>query len=112
MGGVSSQSRNQPSNQPVSPLRARITKASYPVIAKLHAMPKLTLPVASLLLVLIGAFAPVGVAVVALLLLALLLGWLGFLSWPVVSTSSRLLRVFAVLVIVFFAVSRIVADGA
>jgi len=103
---------NQQSKPPVSPLRAKITKASYPVIAKLHAMPKLTLPVASLLLVLIGAFAPVGVAVVALLLLALLLGWLGFLSWPVVSTSSRLLRVFAVLVIVFFAISRIVADGA
>jgi hypothetical protein len=111
-GRVSSQSRKQPSNQPVSPLRATITKASYPVIAKLHAMPKLTLPVASLLLVLIGAFAPVGVAVIALLLLALLLGWLGFLSWPVVSTTSRLLRVFAVLVIVFFAISRIVADGA
>ena len=99
-------------NPPISPLRARITKASYPVITKLHAMPKLTLPVASLLLVIIGAFAPVAMAVIALLLLAVLLGWLGYLSWPVVSMTNRLLRVFAVLVIVFFAISRIVADGA
>lgn len=93
------------SSQPVSPLRARITKASYPYIARLHAMPKLTLPIGSLVLVLIGAFAPAVVAVPALVLLALLLGWLGFLSWPVVSTGNRLLRVFAVLVILFFAIT-------
>ncbi|MDX6236816.1 MAG: hypothetical protein QOG10_1631, partial [Kribbellaceae bacterium] len=41
------------------------------------------------------------------ILLALLLAWLGFLSWPVVSTSSRAMRVFAVLVILFFAVKQI-----
>jgi hypothetical protein len=99
MSGMSSQS--------VSPLRARITKASYPYVARLHAMPKLTLPIASLLLVLIGAFAPAVAAVPALVLLALLLGWLGFLSWPVVSTGNRLLRVFAVLVILFFAITRV-----
>jgi uncharacterized protein DUF6703 len=96
-------------NPPMSPLRVRITKASYPFIAKLHTMPKLTLPLASLVLVVLGAFAPVPVAVVALLLLGLLLAWLGFLSWPVVSTTSRLLRVFAVLVIVFFAISRVLS---
>jgi hypothetical protein len=96
------------SSQPVSPLRARITKASYPYIARLHAMPKVTLPVVSMLLVLLGAFAPPAVSVPALLLLALLLGWLGFLSWPVVSKGNRLLRLFAVLVIVFFAITRAV----
>lgn len=96
------------SSQPVSPLRARITKASYPYIARLHAMPKLTLPVVSMLLVLLGAFAPPAAAVPALLLLALLLGWLGFLSWPVVTKGNRLLRLFAVLVIVFFAITRAV----
>jgi Family of unknown function (DUF6703) len=100
-GGVSSQS-----NQPVSPLRARITKASYPYVARLHAMPKLTLPLATSALVAIGAFAPPMLGVPALILLALLLGWLGFLSWPVVSNGSRALRVFAVLVILFFAISR------
>ena len=39
------------SNQPVSPMRSRITKASYPFIAKLHGMPKLTLPLITVALV-------------------------------------------------------------
>ena len=96
-----------PSSQPVSPLRARITKASYPIVARLHAMPKLTLPGITLVLALIGVFAPVGVGIPALLLLALLLAWLGFLSWPVVSTGARGMRIFSVLVILLFATSRI-----
>lgn len=93
-------------NPPASPLRARITKASYPFIAKLHAMPKLTLPLITVALVAIGAFAPPAAAVPALILLALLLGWLGYLSWPVVSGSSRAMRVFAVLLILFYAIYR------
>jgi hypothetical protein len=102
---------SSPSNsQPISPLRARITKASYPYVRRLHGMPKLTLPGITLVLALIGVFAPVGAGVPALILLALLLAWLGFLSWPVVSTSSRAMRIFAVLVILLFAVSRI-AEG-
>jgi hypothetical protein len=102
-GRVSSQS----SNQPVSPFRARVARASYPYIARLHEMPRWTLPGVSLVLVLIGAFAPPVAAVPTLIVLAVLLAWLGYLSWPAVSTTSRLLRVFAVLVIVFFAISRL-----
>lgn len=104
-GRVSSQ-RSTP--QPASPLRQRLTKASYPLIARLHAMPKLTLPLITVALVLLGGFAPLAVAVPALLLLALLLGWLGFLSWPVVSPGSRMLRIFAVLVVLFYAIYLIV----
>ncbi|WBQ03077.1 DUF6703 family protein [Kribbella sp. CA-293567] len=96
-----------PSSQPVSPLRARITKASYPIVARLHGMPKLTLPGITLVLVLVGVFAPISFGVPALVLLALLLGWLGFLSWPVVGNGARFLRIFTVLVILLFAVSRI-----
>jgi hypothetical protein len=98
---------SNPSSQPVSPLRARITKASYPIVARLHAMPKLTLPGITLVLALVGVFAPGVIGIVALLLLALLLGWLGFLSWPVVTTGARGMRVFAVLVILFYAVLKI-----
>jgi hypothetical protein len=98
------------SSQPVSPLRQRITKISYPYVAKLHGMPKLTLPGITLVLALAGMFAPVALGVPALLLLALLLSWLGFLSWPVVTNGQRALRVFSVLVILLFAVSRL-ANG-
>ena len=96
-----------PSSQPVSPLRARITKASYPIVAKLHAMPKLTLPGLTLVLALVGVFAPIAVGIPSLILLALLLAWLGFLSWPVVTNGARGMRIFSVLVIILFAVSRI-----
>jgi hypothetical protein len=92
---------------PSSPLRQRITKVSYPYVAKLHAAPKLTLPGITLVLALVGVFAPVPVGVPALVLLALLLGWLAFLSWPVVTQGPRLLRIFSILVILLFAVSRI-----
>jgi hypothetical protein len=98
------------SSQPVSPLRQRITKISYPYVARLHGMPKLTLPGITLVLALIGVFAPVPAAVPALILLALLLSWLGFLSWPVVGTGPRLLRIFSILVILLFAVSRIASS--
>jgi hypothetical protein len=98
------------SSQPVSPLRQRITKISYPYVAKLHGMPKLTLPGITLVLALAGMFTPVALGVPALLLLALLLSWLGFLSWPVVTTGQRALRVFTILVILLFAVSRIASS--
>ncbi|TDD18965.1 hypothetical protein E1218_25050 [Kribbella turkmenica] len=98
---------SSPSSQPVSPLRQRITKISYPYVAKLHGMPKLTLPGVTLVLAVAGVFAPVPVAIPALILLALLLSWLGFLSWPVVTTGQRFLRIFSILIIVLFAVSRI-----
>jgi Family of unknown function (DUF6703) len=101
---------SSPSSQPVSPLRQRITKFSYPYVARLHDMPKLTLPGITLVLALAGVFAPVPVAIPALILLALLLAWLGFLSWPVVGTGARFLRIFSILVILLFAVSRI-ANG-
>lgn len=73
-------------------------------------MPKLTLPGITLVLALVGVFAPLSVGVPSLILLALLLGWLGFLSWPVVSRGARMMRLFSVLVILLFAVSRI-ANG-
>ncbi|WP_432891078.1 DUF6703 family protein [Kribbella sp. CA-245084] len=95
---------------PSSPLRQRITKVSYPYIARLHAAPKLTLPGITLVLAMAGVFAPAVVAVPALVLLTLLLGWLAFLSWPAVTTGQRFLRLFVMLVVLLFAVSRI-ANG-
>jgi hypothetical protein len=92
---------------PSSPLRQRITKISYPYVAKLHAAPKLTLPGITLLLALVGVFAPVPVGLPALVLLALLLGWLAFLSWPVVTGAPRFFRLFSIVLILLFGVSRI-----
>ncbi|GAA1119505.1 hypothetical protein GCM10009630_16660 [Kribbella jejuensis] len=95
---------------PSSPMRQRITKVSYPYVAKLHAAPKLTLPGITLVLALAGVFAPLPVGVPALVLLALLLGWLAFLSWPAVTGGPKFLRIFSIVLILLFAVSRI-ANG-
>jgi hypothetical protein len=97
-------------SQPVSSMRQRLTKISYPYVARLHAAPKLTLPGITLVLALAGVFAPVVIGVPALVLLALLLGWLAFLSWPAVKGGPKFLRLFSILVILLFAVSRI-ANG-
>lgn len=94
-------------SSPSSPLRQRITKISYPYVAKLHGAPKLTLPGITLVLALAGAFAPLVVGVPALLLLALLLAWLAFLSWPAVTGGAKFMRLFSILLILFFAVWRI-----
>ncbi|GAA0588892.1 hypothetical protein GCM10009534_23870 [Kribbella sandramycini] len=91
----------------MSPLRQRITKISYPYVARLHAAPKLTLPAITFVLAIVGVFAPVPVGIPALILLALVLGWLAFLSWPAVAGGAKFLRVFSILVILLFAVSRI-----
>jgi hypothetical protein len=101
---------SSPSGQPVGSLRQRLTKISYPYVARLHGAPKLTLPGITLVLALAGVFAPVVLGVPALVLLALLLGWLAFLSWPAVTTGPRFVRIFSILVILLFAVSRI-ANG-
>jgi uncharacterized protein DUF6703 len=108
--GPMSTGSSRPSNDQPSPLRARITKASYPYVRRLHGMPKLTLPAITLVLALVGVVAPPVAAVPALILLALLLAWLGFLSWPVVGSGSRAMRIFAVLVVLLYAVSRL-AEG-
>lgn len=94
-------------SSPSSPLRQRITKISYPYVAKLHGAPKLTLPGITLVLALAGAFAPLVVGVPALLLLALLLAWLAFLSWPALTGGAKFMRLFSILLILFFAVWRI-----
>jgi hypothetical protein len=49
-------------------------------------------PVLSAVLLLGGLFAPPGLGTPLLLLLAAFVGWLTYLSWPVLSSTARLLR--------------------
>jgi len=80
-----------PTSRPTS-LRARIETVSRPVLARLHALPRLLIPLGTLVLVTIGAFAPAPVAVLAFALLFAFIAWIAYLAWPAVPTGGRLSR--------------------
>ena len=74
----------------------------------LSRQPRLLVPGAMLLLVIAWLAAPRAVAVPALVILWLFLLWQTYLSWPVVDSRGRTLRVVGNLVILFAIVGRIV----
>ena len=79
--------------QPAPGLRGKVERASAPVLLWLSARPRFVVPVLSAVLLIGGLAAPVAVGVPLLLLLVLLVGWLSYLSWPVVEGFQRFLRV-------------------
>lgn len=78
--------------QPAPGLRGKVERASAPALVWLSARPRFFLPVLSAALLLAGLAAPTAVGVPLLLLLAALVGWLSYLSWPVVAGVQRALR--------------------
>ena len=78
--------------QPAPGLRGEVEKASAPVLLWLSSRPRFLIPVLSAVLLLGGLFAPPGLGVPLLMLLIALVGWLSYLSWPVVTGVQRLLR--------------------
>ena len=92
--------------RPPSPLRSRVEKVSFPLLAKIHALPRLVVPLATLVLVAVGAFAPLPVALLALAMVLVFIAWIAYLSWPVVPPAARLLRVVMVALLIGLAASR------
>ncbi len=73
-------------------MRRRVERRSAAPLVFLHGLPRWILPLA-LLAALIAGFTVrgwIGAAVLAVV--AVFLGWFGYLSWPSLSTSARLLR--------------------
>ncbi len=62
------------------------------MLLRLSQLPKLVIPGAMLALMLTGLAAPVPVALVALAVVALFVGWLAVLSWPVLDLKGRFVR--------------------
>ena len=74
-------------------LRARVEKASRPILVRLHAMPQMLVPLVTIVLLAVGVLAPLPVGLVALALVLLFVGWIAYLSWPVASVGGRIWRV-------------------
>jgi len=96
----------------MSDFRKRFEKASAPFLVRLHSLPRWVLPVVLTVVLLIGLLAnpaqPAGfwIGFFALLFIGLVLVWLLALSWPLLSRSSKVLRVLVALLIFYAAFSR------
>lgn len=80
--------------------RAEVERVSRPLLVRIHAWPRWIVPVATVLLVVVGALAPLPVALPALVIVFCFVAWIGYLSWPAVPPSGRLLRVIMLVLIV------------
>jgi hypothetical protein len=81
-----------PASPPPSALREQVARLSAPVLRWLSQRPKVLLPLLSVALLIGGLAAPPALGAVLLLALLLVVGWLVFLSWPVVHGPARLVR--------------------
>jgi uncharacterized protein DUF6703 len=88
--------RRSPYPPGASDSRRSLERSSARVLLYLHQLPRWLPPVvlAALLLAGLTVHGPVGA--IALVLVAVFLGWLAALSWPRLSPPARLLRVLAV----------------
>ena len=74
------------------PLRRTVERASAPVLLWLSSRPRFLLPLLVAVLLIGGLAAPPAYGLPLLLLLALLLLWLSYLSWPALDGRARMLR--------------------
>jgi hypothetical protein len=83
--------------------RRWLETVSAPLLAKLHVMPRWIFPVATTAILLFGLFISGLIGALFLLFLVIMLSWLLILSWPVIPTGSKLIRVFAISLLLFAA---------
>jgi hypothetical protein len=83
-----------------------VAARSRPILEWLSRLPPLAVPVAMLLLMLVGLSAPLPFALPALAIAAVFVGWLAFLSWPVLSSGGRILRTTMICLVVGAGVAR------
>jgi Membrane-bound serine protease (ClpP class) len=86
---------DRPSTPGASERRRAVERFSARPLVFLHQMPRWALLLIVLGLLISGFAVPGLIGAVALLLVAILLGWLAYLSWPSINASGRVLRVIA-----------------
>ncbi|GAA2109643.1 hypothetical protein GCM10009841_31100 [Microlunatus panaciterrae] len=86
--------------------RQQVETRSRPALARLHEQPRLLIPLATLVLIALGAFAPMPYALAAFALVFAFIAWIAYLSWPVVPLSGRLMRLAMLALICVLAATR------
>ncbi len=87
--------------------RETISARSRGLLVRLSQLPALVIPVAVLVLMLVGLAAPLAVAVPALVVVAAFVLWLSYLSWPVLDAGGRSVRVVMVAAVAGALVGRL-----
>jgi hypothetical protein len=86
--------------------RKQVEDTSRPFLVRLSAMPRLVVPFGTLVLVALGLFAPLPIALPALALVFFFFAWIAYLSWPVVATGGKVLRGVMLGLVLAMAISR------
>ncbi|GAB3579550.1 hypothetical protein GCM10027579_05140 [Calidifontibacter terrae] len=76
----------------VSPIRAKIEHASFPVLQALSRVPQLVLAGIALVLVILGGVFGGVLGALLILIVAVFVGWTTYLTWPGLDRSVRLMR--------------------
>ncbi len=83
-----------------SVLRKRVTDLSAPTLLRIHGLPKFLVPALIVGLMLLGLFLPAPYSGIALSVVCLFIGWLMYLSWPLLDSKSRLIRLLVFVILV------------
>lgn len=86
---------------------ARVNQRSYAALTRLHALPRWTVPVATVVLVFVGLYAGPILGGLCLLMVAAFLGWLAYLAWPKLGGAGRLGRCLVLGLLAGFALTRL-----
>ncbi len=90
-----------------SAARRALERASTPLLLRLQSLPSWLVPLIMLALAVTGLFVQGPIGFAALAAVAIFLGWLALLSWPVLKPRARALRVLAVGVVAAAAVTQL-----
>jgi hypothetical protein len=83
-----------------SALRKRLTDLSAPALLRIHSLPKFLVPGLIAVLMLLGLFLHTPYSGAALTVVAVFIGWLTYLSWPLLDSKSRLIRLLVFLILI------------
>ena len=89
-------------------LRKRIEVLSAPTLIRMHSLPRAIVPVVIILLMFVGLVKDNATGGIALLVVCAFVGWLLYLSWPLLESRARILRALTVLLVFLAALSKFV----
>ncbi len=92
------------------PFRSRVEHAAYPVLDRLERVPRLVPFLLVLALLVVGIFVP-GWGFVATALIALVVAFLIYYTWPRLTMPERLMRIAVLAIIVAVTVVQAVPRG-
>ncbi len=88
-------------------MRTAVAERSRGIVVWFSRLPQFAIPGAMVALMAVGLAAPLVVALPALLLILVFIGWLAFLSWPVIAGGQRAVRLVAIGLVVLAVAGRL-----